>query len=51
MFELSHCEVDVIPAPGEIKSDGPIIVTALPKHCPICGSRVNRQKISAVVKN
>lgn len=51
MLELSPCEVDVILAPGEMKEDGPEIVTALPKRCPICGSRVNRQRIPVVVKN
>lgn len=51
MLELSPCEVDVISAPGEMKPSGPKNVTTLPKRCPICGSRVNRQKIPVVVKN
>ena len=49
-LELNPCEVDVITLDGE-PPKGPRTVTELPKRCPKCGARLNKQKLPITVWN
>ena len=49
-LELDPCEMDVITLDGE-SPKGPRSVTELPKHCPECGTGLNRQEIPIKVYN
>ena len=49
-LELTPCEMDVITLDGS-KPTVPQCVTELPKKCPECGARLNREKRPITVKN
>ena len=49
-LELDPCEMDVITFEGE-PSKGPRSVAELPKRCPKCSARLNRQKLPIRVVN
>ena len=50
-LELSPCEMIVIPAPEEVTVSGPRCVTSLPKKCPNCGAKLNKQKLPIVIRS
>lgn len=49
-IELDPCEMDVITLDDE-PPKGPRNVTELPKKCPLCGARLDREKLPISVLN